>query len=508
MKNKLFILIHLLIINLIISPGLSAQTNEQRIKNIEAAFPVIDKMMTDFAKQHHSPGLAYGLVVDGQLVHSGNSGYANISENIKASSQSAFRIASMTKSFTGLAILKLRDEGKLKLDDPADLYIPELKNQKYLTADAAPITIRNLLTHTAGFPEDNAWGDRQLATTDEQLLTMVKKGFSFSNNPGTKMEYSNTGFALLGFIIKKVSGLSCQDYIIQNILQPLGMTHTYWEYDKVPAKELAHGYKWSNGQWQEEPLLHDGAYGPMGGLISTIEDFSKYMAFYLSAMPARNEKDNGPVKRGSLREMQYPWNFTEVYDKNKRTNGKPCPTAAGYNYGLRWIKDCENRVYVGHSGGLPGFGSNWNVMPDYGIGFVSFCNFTYAPMSAINTAILDTLIQIAKLTPRQLAVSDILHQRKNELLKILPDWKGATNATIFADNFFLDYSSDALRKEATEIFNKAGKIIKVGEIIPENNLRGSFIMEGENADIEIRFTLTPQNPALIQEYHIRERKKK
>ena len=73
---------------------------------------------------------------------------------------------------------------------------------------------------------------------------------------------------------------------------------------------------------------------------------------------------------------------------------------------------------------------------------------------------------------------------------------------IFAENFFMDYFPDSLRKEATTLFNKAGKIIKISELLPENNLRGSFIMEGENNDIEINFTLTPENPPLIQEFNM------
>jgi CubicO group peptidase (beta-lactamase class C family) len=124
----------------------------------------------------------------------------------------------------------LRDAGKLKLDDPAYLYIPEMKNNKYLTKDAAPVTIRHLLTHAAGYPEDNPWGDRQLAVSDAQLIDIYKKGVSFSTNPGQGYEYSNLGFATLGYIIKKVSGKTYEQYITDNILKPLGMTHTYWEY--------------------------------------------------------------------------------------------------------------------------------------------------------------------------------------------------------------------------------------------------------------------------------------
>ncbi len=484
-----------------------AQSPEDRIKRIEAAIPAIDQLFSNYAKQNHNPGLVYGLVVDGKLFYTGSSGYINTAEKILADKTSAFRIASMTKSFTAMAIVKLRDEGKLKLDDPVSIYIPELKDQKYVTKDAAPITVRHLLTHGAGFPEDNPWGDRQLATTDKEMLEMIKKGLSYSNVSGVAYEYSNLGFAMLGYIIKEVSGLSYDVYITKNILEPLGMLHTYFEYSKVPADKLAHGYRWLNGQWVEQPLLHDGTYGAMGGMISTMEDYAKYITLHASAWPARDDADNGPVKRSSIREMQFPWNFSGLNPNGPMINGRNCPNVSAYGYGLRWMKDCEGRVNVGHSGGLPGFGSNWRIMPDLQIGIISFCNQTYASMGALNQKVLDTFLTITKLKPAPIPVSAILNQRKNELVKLLPEWKNAEAANIFADNFFMDYFSDSLRKEAKDIFNRAGEIIRIREMVAENNLRGYFIMEGEKSDIEISFTLTPENPPMIQEYNIRERKK-
>ena len=311
---------------------------------------------------------------------------------------------------------------------------------------------------------------------------------------------------MLGYIIKKVSGLSYDVYITKNILQPLGMMHTYFEYSKVPAIKLAHGYRWLNGQWVEQPFLHDGIYGAMGGIITSMDDYIKYVNLHASAWPARDEADNGPVKRSSLREMQFPWNFSSL-NHGPIINGRNCPNVSAYGYGLRWSKDCEGRVNVGHSGGLPGFGSNWRIMPDFGIGIISFSNQTYAPMGSLNQKVLDTLMAITKLKPNPIKISAILQQRKNELVKLLPEWKNAEATHIFADNFMLDYFPDSLRTEAVNIFNKAGKIIRVHELIAENNLRGSFLIECENSDIEISFTLTPQNPPLIQEYNIRVRKK-
>ncbi|AMR31873.1 serine hydrolase [Mucilaginibacter sp. PAMC 26640] len=477
-------------------------TDPDRLKKIEATYQVIDQLYKDYADKNHWPGTAYGIVVDGKLVHSGGLGYTDLKNKIVADAQSDFRIASMSKSLTAMAILKLRDEGRLKLDDPAYLYIPEMKANKYLTKDATPITLRNLLTHTAGYPEDNPWGDRQLAVSDAELIAIYKKGVSFSTNPGLGYEYSNLGFATLGYIIKKVSGKTYEQYITDNILKPLGMTHTYWEYTKVPKDKLAHGYRWLDGQWVEQPLLHDGAYGAMGGLITTIADFSKYMAVHLDAWPVRNDPEKGPVKRSSVREMQYPWDVNYLTANAKTPGGRPCPNVTAYAYGLRWMKDCDNRIYVGHTGGLPGFGSQWNVMPDYGIGVVVFGNLTYARAGAINNQVLDTLLSMSRIEPRKLPASAILEQRKTELLKVIGSWDTARASGIFADNFFMDYFPDKLKIAAEEAFAKTGKIVYISPVVAENQLRGYFIMKGAKASIKVSFTLTPENPPLIQEYHL------
>lgn len=493
-----------IILTLAIQPS-KAQNSVEQTARIKAILPVIDQICQDFATKMHLPSLAYGLVFNGQVIHSKSLGITNIPTKSLANNQSVYRIASMSKSITAMAILQLRDAGKLKLDDPAYLYIPVLKGQKF-SNDSPEITIRHLLTHAAGFPEDNPWGDRQLAISDETMLKMFKKGISFSNTPGTTYEYSNMGFAMLGYIIKKVSGETYQNYTLKHILKPLGMNNTYWDYTKVPKNQLAIGYRWIDENWVEQPMLGDGAYGAMGGMLTTIEDFSKYMNFHLSASVS-DKKESLVLRRSSLREMHQPWNFSAFIVENKDALGKPCPFVSAYGYGLRWVQDCSHTIGIGHSGGLPGFGSNWKILPDYGIGFVSFANRTYAPASNLNTQILDTLIALVNLKPRLLFISDILKQRQKQLISILPEWNKAEVTGIFAENFFLDYFPISLKKEAESIFAKAGKIIKIGEMKPENNLRGSFILEGENANIEISFTLSPEKPALIQEYNIKEIKK-
>jgi CubicO group peptidase (beta-lactamase class C family) len=502
MRKNSRLLVLSFLIPILFGNAATAQTKSERVHRIEAALPVVDNIFKDFAAQNHFPGFVYGIIADGYLIHTGNIGYTDLEKKTLADIHSGFRIASMTKSFTALAILKLRDEGKIHLDDPVSMYIQEMKDQKYLSSDAPEITIRHLMTHSAGFPEDNPWGDRQLAISDEEMLEMIRKGISFSNIPGIVYEYSNLGFAMLGYIIRIVTGLPYETYITSNILEPLKMNNTYWEYSNVPAAKLAHGYRWASTNWQEEALLHHGAYGAMGGLISSIEDFTKYMNFHLSAWPPRNDEETGPVKRSSVREMHFPQNISYLSPNFRYPGGRECPSVSAYGFGLNWTKDCEGRVMIGHGGGLPGFGSHWRIMPDYGIGIVSFTNVTYAPAGYINLMILDTLINMADLSPLQLPVSPVLDQRKNELIQILPEWKNPEEANIFAVNFFLDYSLSSLRNKSKAIFKKAGKIINIRPIIPENNLRGSFLIEGENCNIEIYFTLSPEKRPLIQEFSI------
>ena len=470
-----------------------------RLERIKNAMPVIEKMYKDFALANHFPGYAYGIVVDGELLYKGAEGYANLEEKIPATTSSMFRVASMSKSFTSLAILHLRDAGKLKLDDPVEMYIPALKGQG-LTNDAPAITIRHLMSHSAGFPEDNPWGDRQLADSEKDLTDLISGKLSFSNVAGTEYEYSNLGFAMLGYIIHKASGLSYDVYIQKNILNPLGMNATTYEYTIIPKDKFAFGYRYINNIWRKEAPLKDGIYGAMGGMITSIDMSGKYVAMHEAAWPERNEKESLPVKRSSIREMHQPARFISLNPSYRFPSGKKLALTGSYTYGLRWTIDAENKKNIGHSGGLPGFGSNWQFLPDYGVGVILFANVTYAPTTQINTAVMDTLVQLAKLQPRQISVSPILAKRQQELIKIIPSWENT--GVIFAENFFDDYPIDMLKAESANLFKEVGPIEKVNNMIAENQLRGYCIIECKNGKLKLTFTLTPENPATIQEYHL------
>ena len=488
----------------LLPPAHAQATATERAKRVAAVLPELDKMYADLATAEHLPGLVIGVVLDGKLVHSRSYGDANLERKLAVSNTTEFRIASMTKSFVAMAALKLRDEGKLGLDDPLVKYLPELRRLELPTTDSPALTIRHLMTMTTGLPEDNPWGDRQMAITNADLERFVGAGLSFSNAPDVEFEYSNLGYVLLGKIVSTVSGMRFQDYITRHILQPLGMKDTRWEYAGTKTDKLALGYRWEHGTWQLEPMLHDGDGAAMGGLITTMDDFARYVAFQLDASPPRNTLDNSPLKRASVREMQQPRVFAGMSKKATLVDGKtPNPKVTFYGYGLNWTRDAAKVVTVGHAGGLPGFGSQFRFAPQHGIGVIAFSNLRYAPVYAPTAKALDLLIERAALAPRAVAVSSILATRQRQVAQLIESWDPALGAAIAADNFFLDRSRDDWMAKTRAQLASIGKITTVGQLTAENALRGSFPLVGERGTLEISFTLTPAREPKVQELDIK-----
>lgn len=479
----------------------AAFDDPERVEKVKNLAPKIETLFKATAEKNHFPGMVYGIVMDGKLIWSGGVGVINLETKVPVSNHSLFKIASMTKSFTAMAIMKLQEEGKIRLSDEAALYVPEMGELTYLAKDAAPITIENLLTMTAGFPEDNPWGDRQLEDSPEELLALLSEGLSFSNIPSWQFEYSNTGYAILGQIISNVSGMPYQQYLTENIFRPLGMNSTHWEYEGLSADQLALGYRWEDEQWKPEPMLHDGAFGAMGGLITSLEDFSKYVAFHLSAYPPRNADESGPVKRSSLRAMHKP-KEPNLFADARDGNGNPCPIISAYGFGLGWRKDCTGQVRVSHSGGLPGFGSEYRFYPDFGLGIISFANRTYAGTGGINNQVANLVFEEAGLQPRTLPASEILITRKQQVEQWLRNWSPELEQEVFAENFFLDYSRENRIEQYKAVLDVIGKIDSVGEISPLNQLRGSFVVAGEKGKANVFFTLTPERVPKVQDLSV------
>ncbi len=470
---------------------------ERRTK-LEAAFPDIEKLFENYRRDRGIPGLVFGIVIDGDLAYVRGTGVRDRRSNDPVTADTVFRIASMTKSFTALAILKLRDEGRLSLDDPASKWIPELSGLHYPTSDSAPITIRHLLTHGAGFPEDNPWGDRQLGVSDETLKRWLEAGLPFSTPPGTAYEYSNYGFALLGRIVTNASRVPYRDYLEKKILSPIGMKASTLEPSAVPASVRAMGYRRSGDSYSEEPSLPHGAFGAMGGLLTSARDLGCYIAYQLSAWPPRDEEERGPVRRSSLREMQQAWRWSD-FTTTRPSPEKPLNSIGGaYGYGLRIRRDCRFSHYVGHGGGLPGFGSWMGWLPDYGVGIFVMANLTYAGPSAVVDEALDILRGTGALKPRELPPSPSLLSTRDAIVRLWERWDDREADALAADNLFLDVPVAKIRESMDNIRTDLGSCRPYGNLEPLNMLRGNFRMSCDRGRVNVIFTLAPTMPPKVQ----------
>jgi len=466
------------------------------------AFPDVDRAFTDYAREAHVPGMAWGVIVDGRLVHAGTFGVQDTGTQAPVTADTVFRIASMTKSFTAAAILSLRDAGTLALDDPAEHYVPELKDLVYPTSDSPRITIRHLLTHAAGFPEDNPWGDQQLALSDEQMAALMRQGIPFSNPPGLAYEYSNFGFAILGRIVARASGMPYRDYVRARLLEPLGLSSTTLDAPAVPAARLARGYRWEDQRWKEEPPLPDGAFGAMGGMLTSLRDLSGYVAWMMDAWPARNGDEPGPLRRASRREMQQVWRTGPAL-ASRTAAGALQLNAGGYGYGLRVWQTCEFGHVVAHSGGLPGFGSQMRWLPEYGVGLVAMGSLTYTSWGPRFDAALLALAKTGALKSRVPQPSAALTSLRADVTRLIQGWDDGLADRIAANNLFLDSSKDRRRREIALLRETHGTCRAEGPFAAENALRGEWVMPCERGALRVAITLAPIIPPKVQYLSVR-----
>jgi CubicO group peptidase (beta-lactamase class C family) len=472
-------------------------TDPRRIQKLEAALPEADQIFRRFAADKKIPGMVWGVVIDGRIAHVAFAGVRDRAADAPVNAGTVFRIASMTKSFTALAILKLRDEGKLSLEDPVSKWIPEFSRMELPTRDTAPLRIRQLLSHSTGFPEDNPWGDQQLAASDADVTKWLKLGIPFSTPPDTRYEYSNYAFGLLGRVVTRASGMPYDKYVQREILEKLHMDGSTFEFSSVPAADRAVGYRLQpDGAYLEEAPLPHGAFGSMGGLLTNAADLGKYVAFQLLAWPARDDPEAGPVRRSSVREMNHLWRPANL--TARRADGGIQASASGYGFGLRISSDCRFEQIVGHGGGLPGFGSYMLWLPDYGVGLFAMANLTYAgPAEAIHHA-LDAFLKSGGLQKRELPPSPILTETRDHIVKLWKAWDDSAARQIAAMNLFLDEPVAQRREEMRKLQQEVGECAVAGPVMAENWLRGQFNMTCEKGIVGVFFTMAPTQPPAVQ----------
>jgi serine-type D-Ala-D-Ala carboxypeptidase/endopeptidase len=456
----------------------------------------VDAVYAAFAERVQAPGVVAGVVKDGGLAHLFTHGVADRDSGAAVTADTAFRIASMTKNVTALTILMLRDEGKLSLEAPASAYVPELAGLAPPTADSPPIRVRDLLSHTEGFVTDDPWADRAMRMTPDEFTAFLEAGGLFAQAPGVAFEYSNLGYGLLGRIITNLCGAPFQQVIAERLLAPLGMSATVFDPDAVPAATRAVGYWHRDGAFGEEPPEPDGEIGAMGGLITTANDYARYVAFLLEAWPPRDDAETGPVRRATRRELAISHAMPGP-PRIRVAEGETIPVAIAYGYGLASSADPKLGRLLAHSGGLPGFGSNVLLAPDAGIGVFAFANVTYAGPEAANVEAASRLHAHGLWRPRPVAVSSALQAAAEAVAQAYAAGRLDGAQAHFAPNLLADLPLAARNTRLGEVRAKLGEG-RLDRIEPRHALAGRLWLACKRGEAGCDLALTPGAEPKIQ----------
>jgi len=488
---------------------------------VSSDFAAADAIVSNFAARGGQPGIAYGIVAGGELVHSGGVGQARLGHagpagNAVPDADTVFRIASMSKSFTASAILALRDAGALALDDPAARYVPQLAGWQGPTADAASVTIRNLLTMTAGFPTDDPWGDRQQGLPIDDFVAMLAGGIGFNWAPGTRFEYSNLGYAILGLVVTAASGMPYADFVRTRLLAPLGMSRTGFEAAEFARDGLAQGYRRALAGWEEVPFDPHGAFAPMGGVFSTVRDLASWVAGFTAAFPPGDSAEGShPLRAASRREMQLPQVITGWSKGYPLPGGGSSGGPGAYAFGLFVDEEPDLGRVVSHSGGYPGFGSNMRWHPATGTGVIALGNGTYAPMSVLAASILDAAIVAKRPAAYQVAIAPggvwpqtlAAREKVSALVSAVAGAAGAdaaesllSSASLFTENVALDRPYAERARDIALLRERLGEFSDSQSRAAEHDTPAHcrWFLAGENGTAQAQIQLNPEVPPRVQ----------
>ncbi|MHB8710096.1 MAG: serine hydrolase domain-containing protein [Minisyncoccota bacterium] len=323
------------------------------------------------------PGLSVGIVHKGRLLYKHGFGFADVAKKRKADSTTLYRIASISKTFTAVSIMQLVQSGKLRLDDKIADHISwfKAKNEK---SDAAYITIRQLLSHTAGLLRDGDTPHWITGKFPKNLQkTFTSDALVIENLSGFK--YTNYGYSILGLIVEKASGMPYIEYVKKHILKPLGMSHTYPDYeDGLTGLATGYGREIPREKIKTFPHYKTNAYMPATGFISSVDDLAKYAAAF-----SLNEKGSGRIlNRASKREMMHPYSDMDKDGKDR------------YGLGLDVLK-IKGRTVVGHSGGFQGFTAGMVFDPRNDLGVIVLTNAVGSSAYQVALGILESIYEIA-----------------------------------------------------------------------------------------------------------------
>jgi CubicO group peptidase (beta-lactamase class C family) len=330
---------------------------------IAAGAAELDAALNRFVTRNGLPGAAAGVVVGDELAWAAGAGFADLGAQLVSDPGTLYRIASITKTFTGTAVMQLRDAGQLDLDDPAVKYLPELRGAVSPFAAIEAVTIRRMLSHESGLATEPPGTDWSVpAYQGDPQLTLARPGdIAAMLPPNMQHKYSDLAYQLLGEIVSRVSAIPYPRYMREMILDPLGMSETGFEPLGGPLpRRRAAGY--SRRPFSDELEL-EPAFPPVwaeGGLWSSVQDLARWISFQLGAYtgPAAGS----PVlAAASLREMHKP-----------RYLADDDWTSA---WGMSWNAERRDDVtWIQHSGRLPGFTTSVCFDPTQQVGAIALHN--------------------------------------------------------------------------------------------------------------------------------------
>ncbi len=453
-------------------------------------YAALDADMAAWAKSHDVPGLAWGVVIDGKLAHLGTFGTQTVGADARpVSGDTGFRIASMSKAFTAYAIMLLRDEGKLRLDDPVAKYIPEVARW------APDITVADLLHHNAGFVTDDPWGDRHQPMPEADFTRLLKAGVPRTAAPETRYEYSNLGYAMLGRIVSNVGRRNFSQFIAERVFSPLGMASTTYEFTGFPAERRAMGYRWEDGAWRAEPVMAHGAFGAMGGITTSANDYARWVSFLLAAWPPASPEDRTGA---TIRALAYGGGTPQLRDR-LGSAAPECKVAAVYAAGLIAGSDCVLGQVLFHGGGFPGYGSHMLLMPEAGAGVFVLTNRTYSSPSGPAWDAATRLMRAGLIQTRDLPVTPALDSGYATARKIWSDGGiEAIPAEALAMNFTMDRDASHWKEWLARIQTQSGSCDLSTPLRPTGALSGTFAWRCERGSLVGRVLLAPDFTPRLQ----------
>lgn len=494
------------------SPNIAEPGLHQRLGLVD--YSPIDELFAQFHRSAEgSLGIAYGIVHRGEVIHGGGFGTTSISHSSLPGPDTVFRIASLSKSFTAAAILSLRDDGLLRLDDPVSKHVPSIAGADRDTLDSPQMTIADCLTMSAGLPTDDAWGDRQESLSPEQLDNLLAQGLRFIDAPGTRFEYSNLGFAILGRVVTNISGAAFPDFVASRFLTPMGLESTTYDYRTVPSGRLASGHREAPDGWKELPFTAPGEFSAIGGILSSVRDLAVWVDGFADAFPARDDPEGKhPLRRSTRREMQQQYRAVPA-ELRIGTDGEPRIRSvgfpwglSGYGYGLFVEQDPRWGEMVHHLGGYPGFGSHMRWHKETGVGVIAFGNSTYSPVAEPAARALHLVLEQIEAPARTVKLWPEVPAARAVVERLLAGDSAAFHDPVFSPNVLLDIPYHERLQALRDLRDRAGEIDgeQVGPI--ESSSPGHLVwwQRAARGRIRIEIALTPTRPAMIQTLDIRD----